>query len=110
MAALTAEQAAVQVQVSLKFIVVFNQCFLWSLFFHFLSLFNFQERLKALYHLVHEIHQERRRSEQNLNSIEKAHENISVEEKVTPYYQVWFCLSFAVLNKTLIPQGAVNRF
>lgn len=47
-----------------------------------------KERLKALYRLVHDIHDERQRSEHNLNSIEKAHEKISAEERVSPHYQV----------------------
>ncbi|XP_049859847.1 SAGA-associated factor 29 isoform X2 [Schistocerca gregaria] len=45
------------------------------------------ERLKALYHLVHEIEEERVRSEHNLNNISKAHDKINQEEKVSPYYQ-----------------------
>lgn len=49
--------------------------------------FQVQERLKALYRLVHDIHEERQRSEHNLNSIEKAHEKISAEERVSPHYQ-----------------------
>ncbi|XP_026285359.1 SAGA-associated factor 29 isoform X2 [Frankliniella occidentalis] len=50
--------------------------------------FQVQERLKALYRLVHDIHDERQQSEHNLNSIEKAHEKISAEERVSPQYQL----------------------
>ncbi|KAJ8877270.1 hypothetical protein PR048_021724 [Dryococelus australis] len=46
-----------------------------------------KERLKALYHLVHKIEEERVRSEHNLNNITKAHEKINQEEKVSLYYQ-----------------------
>ncbi|XP_069681870.1 SAGA-associated factor 29 isoform X1 [Periplaneta americana] len=49
--------------------------------------FQVQERLKALYRLVHDIEDERTRSEHNLNNITKAHEKINQEEKVSPYYQ-----------------------
>lgn len=49
--------------------------------------FQVQERLKSLYRLVHDIEEERIRSEHNLNNITKAHEKINQEEKVSPYYQ-----------------------
>lgn len=49
--------------------------------------FQVQERLKAIYRLVHEIEDERVRSEHNLINITKAHEEINQEEKVTPFYQ-----------------------
>lgn len=46
-----------------------------------------QERLKNVYHLVHEIETQRARSEHNLNNIVKTHEKVTPDDKVTPYYQ-----------------------
>lgn len=46
-----------------------------------------QERLKNLYHLVHEIETQRIRSEHNLNNIIKTYEKVTPEDKVSPYYQ-----------------------
>ncbi|XP_015609881.1 SAGA-associated factor 29-like [Cephus cinctus] len=46
-----------------------------------------QERLKNIYHLVHEVEDERNRSEHNLNNIVKAHEKITPDDKVSLYYQ-----------------------
>lgn len=46
-----------------------------------------QERLKNLYHLVHEIETQRVRSEHNLNNIMKSYEKVTPEDKVSPYYQ-----------------------
>lgn len=37
---------------------------------------------------MHDIEEERIRSEHNLNNITKAHDKINQEEKVSPYYQV----------------------
>jgi len=51
---------------------------------------------------VHEIHDKRARNEHNLNNIEKAHEKISVEDKVSPYYQVGMEFSaFFISNSSL---------
>ncbi|KAK7864284.1 hypothetical protein R5R35_009543 [Gryllus longicercus] len=47
----------------------------------------FQERLKSLYHLVHDIEEKRKMSEHNLTNITKAHEKINQDEKVSPNYQ-----------------------
>jgi hypothetical protein len=47
---------------------------------------------------VHDIEEERVRSEHNLNNITKAHEKINQEEKVSPYYQVWFIYDYMHLN------------
>lgn len=46
-----------------------------------------QERLKNLYHLVHEVETQRVRSEHNLNNIIKTYEKVTPEDKVSPYYQ-----------------------
>lgn len=46
-----------------------------------------QERLKNIYNLVYEIEEERNRSEHNLNNITKAHDKITPDDKVSPYYQ-----------------------
>ncbi|XP_012258780.1 SAGA-associated factor 29 isoform X1 [Athalia rosae] len=46
-----------------------------------------QERLKNIHNLVHEIEEERNRSEHNLNNITKAHDKITPDDKVSPYYQ-----------------------
>ncbi|KAG5320592.1 SGF29 factor, partial [Acromyrmex heyeri] len=46
-----------------------------------------QERLKNIYNLVHEIENQRVRSEHNLNSIMKTHEKVTPDDKVSPYYQ-----------------------
>jgi hypothetical protein len=43
---------------------------------------------------VHDIEEERIRSEHNLTNITKAHEKINQEEKVSPYYQVWLILHY----------------
>ncbi|KAK1136023.1 hypothetical protein K0M31_000592, partial [Melipona bicolor] len=43
-----------------------------------------QERLKNLYHLVHEIETQRVRSEHNLNNIMKSYEKVTPEDKVVP--------------------------
>ena len=47
---------------------------------------------------MHDIEEERVRSEHNLNNITKAHEKINQEEKVSPYYQVWFICDYRHLN------------
>ncbi|CAD6230857.1 GSCOCG00006848001-RA-CDS [Cotesia congregata] len=46
-----------------------------------------QERLKSIYQLVKDIDTERTRSEVNLNNITKAHEKVTPDDKITPYYQ-----------------------
>ncbi|EGI66158.1 SAGA-associated factor 29-like protein [Acromyrmex echinatior] len=46
-----------------------------------------QERLKNIYNLVHEIENQRVRSEHNLNNIMKTHEKVTPDDKVSPYYQ-----------------------
>lgn len=46
-----------------------------------------QERLKSIYQLVKDIDTERTRSEVNLNNISKAHEKVTPDDKITPYYQ-----------------------
>ncbi|XP_034941600.1 SAGA-associated factor 29 [Chelonus insularis] len=46
-----------------------------------------QERLKNIYQLVRDIENERNRSEVNLNNITKAHEKVTPDDKITPYYQ-----------------------
>ncbi|XP_008548731.1 SAGA-associated factor 29 [Microplitis demolitor] len=46
-----------------------------------------QERLKNIYQLVKDIENERTRSEVNLNNITKAHEKVTPDDKITPYYQ-----------------------
>ncbi|KAG7206188.1 hypothetical protein KM043_003580 [Ampulex compressa] len=46
-----------------------------------------QERLRNVYHLVHEIESQRGRSEHNLNNIVKTHEKVTPDDKVSPYYQ-----------------------
>jgi hypothetical protein len=47
---------------------------------------------------VHDIEEERVRSEHNLNNITKAHEKINQEEKVSPYYQVQLIYDYMHLN------------
>lgn len=47
---------------------------------------------------MHDIEEERVRSEHNLNNITKAHDKINQEEKVSPYYQVWFINDYMHLN------------
>lgn len=46
-----------------------------------------QERLKNIYNLMHEIENQRVRSEHNLNNIMKTHEKVTPDDKVSPYYQ-----------------------
>ncbi|KAK0174355.1 hypothetical protein PV327_010137 [Microctonus hyperodae] len=46
-----------------------------------------QERLKNIYQLIRDIENERVHSETNLNQIMKAHEKVTPDDKVTPYYQ-----------------------
>lgn len=46
-----------------------------------------QERLKNIYTLMHEIENQRVRSEHNLNNIMKTHEKVTPDDKVSPYYQ-----------------------
>ncbi|XP_067004021.1 SAGA-associated factor 29 isoform X2 [Anabrus simplex] len=71
--------------------------------------FQVQERLKALYRLVHEIQEERVRSEYNLNNITKAHEKISQEEKVSPYYQKLKSLYSAALSDAAQEEELIRR-
>ena len=47
---------------------------------------------------MHDIEEERVRSEHNLNNITKAHEKINQEDKVSPYYQVWLIYYYMHLN------------
>lgn len=47
----------------------------------------FKERLKYIYQTVRDIEIERNRSEQSLNEVIKAHEKVTPDDKVTPYYQ-----------------------
>lgn len=47
---------------------------------------------------MHDIEEERVRSEHNLNNITKAHEKINQEDKVSPYYQVWLIYDYKHLN------------
>lgn len=53
-----------------------------------LSCCYFQQRLKALGKHVFEIEDERNRSDHTLNNITKTHDKITVEGRLTPYYQV----------------------
>lgn len=46
-----------------------------------------QERLRNIYHLVHEIESQRTRSEHNLNNIIKTHEKLTPDDRVSSYYQ-----------------------
>lgn len=46
-----------------------------------------QERLRNVYHLVHEIETQRARSEHNLTNVIKTHEKVTPDDKVSPYYQ-----------------------
>lgn len=46
-----------------------------------------QERLKNIFSLVHDIENQRIRSEHNLNNIMKTHEKVTPDDKVSPYYQ-----------------------
>lgn len=46
-----------------------------------------QERLKELYHLIHQCQDERNRSEHNLTNIAKTHERMQHEQKLSPYYK-----------------------
>lgn len=49
--------------------------------------FQVQERLKDIYQLIHDIDNERNRSEHTLNNISKTHDKITLEGKLSPYYQ-----------------------
>uniref|UniRef100_A0A1B6CIQ2 SGF29 C-terminal domain-containing protein n=1 Tax=Clastoptera arizonana TaxID=38151 RepID=A0A1B6CIQ2_9HEMI len=49
--------------------------------------FQVQERLKGLHRLVFDIEEERNRNDHTLNNIAKTHEKITLEGKVSPYYQ-----------------------
>lgn len=46
-----------------------------------------QERLRNVYHLVHDIETQRARAEHNLNNVVKTHEKVTPDDKVSPYYQ-----------------------
>lgn len=46
-----------------------------------------QERLKNIYSLIHEIENQRNRSEHNLNNIMKTHDKVSPDDRVSLYYQ-----------------------
>ncbi|XP_066585392.1 SAGA-associated factor 29 [Prorops nasuta] len=46
-----------------------------------------QERLKNIYHFVHNVENQRNRSEHNLNNIIKTHEKVTPDDKVSSYYQ-----------------------
>ncbi|XP_013782250.1 SAGA-associated factor 29-like [Limulus polyphemus] len=46
-----------------------------------------QEKLKELYHLIHQCQEERNRSEHNLTNIAKTHERMQHEQKLSPYYK-----------------------
>ncbi|KAK6624777.1 hypothetical protein RUM43_003835 [Polyplax serrata] len=60
--------------------------------------FQVQERLKALYNLVHEIEIERQKNEKNLSCITKLHEKYSSEEKGIPHQQKLKSLYTAVAD------------
>uniref|UniRef100_A0A1B6LX53 SGF29 C-terminal domain-containing protein n=1 Tax=Graphocephala atropunctata TaxID=36148 RepID=A0A1B6LX53_9HEMI len=49
--------------------------------------FQVQERLKSLHHNLFDIEEERTRSDHTLNNITKTHDKITMEGKLTPYYQ-----------------------
>ncbi|KAL5017625.1 hypothetical protein ScPMuIL_007214 [Solemya velum] len=46
-----------------------------------------KELLKELYHLIHEVQEERARGEHNLTNISKTHERMQQEQRITPYYK-----------------------
>ncbi|XP_023226680.1 SAGA-associated factor 29-like [Centruroides sculpturatus] len=46
-----------------------------------------QEKLKELYHVIHQCQDERNRSEHNLTNIAKTHERMQHEQKLSPYYK-----------------------
>ncbi|OWF42254.1 SAGA-associated factor 29-like isoform X2 [Mizuhopecten yessoensis] len=46
-----------------------------------------KDLLKELYHLIHQVQDERARGEHNLTNISKTHERMQQEQKVTPYYK-----------------------
>lgn len=59
---------------------------------------------------MHDIEEERIRSEHNLNNITKAHEKINQEEKVSPYYQVWLIHHDALQHVTQFTNGIFPSF
>ncbi|KZC07530.1 SAGA-associated factor 29 like protein [Dufourea novaeangliae] len=65
-----------------------------------------QERLKNLYHLVHEIETARVRSEHNLNNILKTYEKVTPEDKVEESIQRGGGRCSAILRKAL---GKINE-
>ncbi|XP_064612708.1 SAGA-associated factor 29-like [Liolophura sinensis] len=46
-----------------------------------------KELLKELYHLIHEVQDERARGEHNLTNITKTHERMQAEQRISPYYK-----------------------
>lgn len=48
---------------------------------------SFQERLKNIYSLIHDLERKRNYSEPNINNIIKTHDKLSPDDKVTSYYQ-----------------------
>ncbi|XP_013398555.1 SAGA-associated factor 29 [Lingula anatina] len=46
-----------------------------------------KDMLKELYHLIHQVQDERTRGEHNLSNIGKTHERILQEQKISPYYK-----------------------
>ena len=47
----------------------------------------FQDRLKSICSLVHDLEGKQNKSENNLNAIIKMHEKLSPDDKLTPYFQ-----------------------
>uniref|UniRef100_A0A4D5R9X3 SAGA-associated factor 29-like protein n=1 Tax=Scolopendra viridis TaxID=118503 RepID=A0A4D5R9X3_SCOVI len=46
-----------------------------------------QDKLKELFHLIHQCQEEKNRSEHNLTNIAKTHERMQHEQKLSPYYK-----------------------
>lgn len=64
--------------------VHYKNMYFWCVWLNFCI---FQERLKNIYSLIHELENKRSISEHNLNNVIKTHDKLSPDDKVTSYYQ-----------------------
>lgn len=85
----------------------FNFIYLFCILFF--NTVNLQERLKLLHRNVFEIEDERNRSDHTLNNITKTHDKITLEGKLTPYYQVSLIIIHSLFQKTSKVQNKILK-